>query len=1072
MSQQLFADILQGQISSQLEVSFPFWPLTAPQMPPPGDDFVAAAIALGDPPPSIEGSGDNKRLVSHGPALHYLYRQALYNEQFAIHVNVKGSPKLAQCVPGHLLGDETTNYGGGPRAARVMVIGKNPGTEEVRARRNFVGPSSSILFDALDELGVPDSERSAWYVDNLIHWPQLDTQSDGIPVSQKKDCAVLLAQTLRLVRPDFILCLGSDASKFLFGSAYGVTSLVGRAMDLNIPIFNQGESPLYHRARVMAVTHPAQVYRRPEMYDEFKTQVALFLSLCNGADIGGAETGLNHQCVYTERALKRIVDEIRNDPDPERRIIAVDAEWNGLYPTEANAYLRTIQFSSKHGEGITVVLRHQGGSQAFQPSIESAIAQLRRLLKWDRAQNWYPRVGGHFLRADMPWLIDAGLDLREEFMAAPTPDACRHQGGWDTGLMYHAVNEATSYRLTDMLVRLTTAPVYDARIKELVTDYCKANDIKKEDLEGYGFLADWELHPYACYDSDVTRRIAMRHFQAGGLLDADWFGNSSWEPFWRSQRAALGFLEMEANGMMLDKPRTDELTQLFSYVKEKLLESFRQKINWPEFNPGSAPQCVAFLFGDRYSAKRDRVTGATIPVRPPGALSLNLEPVKSTGKRSRLWADLVARGEAGNFNPSSDKEVLGIVGHAHPLAMQLRDLKFISQVLSGPLRAPTFGDDGVPVTDEDGYMTYEKGLASFVMRDGRVRTHFSQCKETGRASSARPPLQNLSSRREGDYKRILGIWDKKNNRAKGDYTDIFPTALYSHPLRSILRAEPDWVFVGTDLTGAEMAVLAWLSDDVNMIEHVRRNNLPESDPLHYDIHSNTAVRVFQLQCPPTKTGLEKAGHKSLRVAAKNVNFGIPYGRSAGAIARQCREEGVDVTEDDCQRMIEFYFSQYPRVQDFLAECRRRSQQDRFMAGSYGRWRRFISSRDRSVVGEQERQAQNFAIQNTVADNVQDAIYNFTMIRAERPDVVFRMILQLHDALYFEVPIPHLKAFKTEILPLCMVQRCPVWPRYLNNQRMPVQQPYFFGIDTEISENWGEEMTEARAVELGIDPALL
>ena len=92
------------------------------------------------------------------------------------------------------------------------------------------------------------------------------------------------------------------------------------------------------------------------------------------------------------------------------------------------------------------------------------------------------------------------------------------------------------------------------------------------------------------------------------------------------------------------------------------------------------------------------------------------------------------------------------------------------------------------------------------------------------------------------------------------------------------------------------------------------------------------------------------------MAAKNVNFGVPYGREAPAIARQCREEGTEVTDDQAQLLIDYYFNRYPRVRDFLTVCQSRSQDPRWVASTYGRFRRFVASRDRQVVGEQERQA--------------------------------------------------------------------------------------------------------------------
>lgn len=1091
----LFQSLRSGQpLAQEIDEQFPFYPLDTPGLPLPGANFIEHAVHLGDSPPVLSGGAKRTQsVVSWGGNLEYLLRRALYDAEFTLPVSGKAGKKVMRLVPGHLYGDDTSDMHGGPRPAKVMILGKQPGRDEVEARRNLVGTTSQILFDAFDELGVGD-ERFGFYVDNICKWGQVDEQSDSLPTAHKKDCELLLQQTLRLVQPDYLLCLGSEASKWLLGPAYGVNAMVGRTQMLTIPVNDRGEPVRYHTIQVMAATHPAAVHRTPELYPEFKAQIGVFISLINGAEVGRRETCIDHRNVYKHRELKAIVDEIIADPDPLRRIIAVDGEWEGESPNNPGAYLRTIQISTKHGEGICVVLRHQGGSPAFQPSIDHAKMELLRLLK--KNGSYVPRVGGHFLRADLPWLIAEGLDVRDEYAPADLPVNCRLQGGWDTSLAYHAYNETASYRLTDMTVRLTQAPVYDTLLKRHVVEYCHRHGMKHEDLEGYGFLPDWILHPekrdpewgsnYAQYDPDVTRRIIMRCIEDGGLLDQDWHGNSSWEPYWRSHRASLGVLEMEMTGIKLDKDRVDCLTTLFFEAKQRLLDNFRQAINWPMFNPESSPQCVAFLFGDRYSQKRDKLTGERLTIRPPEAMTLNLTPIKSTGKRSKLWADIVARNETNAYTPSSDKEVLGIIGHAHPLAMQLRDLKFITQVLKGSLRPPRVEEDGVGwAQDEEGHLQYDRGLASAAQADGRVHTHISQNKETGRAASARPPLQNLSKRREGDYARILGSQRNYDMMAKikredpnapepryGDYDRIYPQPLYRSPIRTIFCASPGHVLVEADYTGAELAVIAWLANDKNMIEHVRRNILPEKHPDHYDIHSHTAVDTFQLSCEPTKKGLKDAGLSPLRVAAKNVNFGIPYGRSAEAIARQCKEEGTDVSEADCQLMIEGYFRRYPGTARFLTACEQRSQNEQWLAGPFGRFRRFIRTRDRGVIGEQQRQSKNFPIQNAVADAAWTAIYNFWKFKQDNPQYGFKMCLQIHDALLFEVPIPELRDFLTNVLRPCMIDNVPIWPRHLDNTPMYVEAPYHFGIDHEIQLNWGEDITKEQAASLGIPQDLL
>ena len=78
-----------------------------------------------------------------------------------------------------------------------------------------------------------------------------------------------------------------------------------------------------------------------------------------------------------------------------------------------------------------------------------------------------------------------------------------------------------------------------------------------------------------------------------------------------------------------------------------------------------------FLFGHQFCYKQDRA-GEPACIVPDGATVLGLTPIKSTGKRSKVWRDLLDRQETHLYTPSTDKEVLGILGHEDPLAMQLR----------------------------------------------------------------------------------------------------------------------------------------------------------------------------------------------------------------------------------------------------------------------------------------------------------------------------------------------------------------------------------------------------------------
>ena len=93
-------------------------------------------------------------------------------------------------------------------------------------------------------------------------------------------------------------------------------------------------------------------------------------------------------------------------------------------------------------------------------------------------------------------------------------------------------------------------------------------------------------------------------------------------------------------------------------------------------------------------------------------------------------------------------------------------------------------------------------------------------------------------------------------------------------------------------------------------------------------------------------------------------------------------------------------------------------------------------------------------------------------KKQNPVYQFRLALQIHDSLLFEVPIPELRHFIKNVMRQCMVENVPIWPRYLDNTPMPVAKPYHFGIDYKIQLNWGEDIAEEDMKRLGIDPELL
>ncbi len=1089
---------------------FPVLPYDTVGLPPVGIDFqryaetICGSAALNETE-ALKGLRGNARkeakarlLASEAdhrlrfePAVEYVHLLALYADDFWMKVQVKKRLEDAVFCPGTTDGSaDLPPFVGPPHhldprllEKRIMVVGKFAGMDDRDRDGNLAGGAAEML-RAYQECGIAGDDVAHWYFTHLVKHKPLDPSSTTLPKDWVNNCAPLLYNELCLFRPHYVLCLGSDTAKAVIGPTASVTKLMGRVVDGVLTDHRPGETKTTVSFQSMASIHPSYAAKKPEAFPDLVNAVGAFWSLVNGVRAADSEVGLRHVEIYTLKHLRNVVDEIIADAKPGvHQPIAVDLEWHGRWPGESNAYVRTVQFTHKPKTAFCLVLRSEGGKTAFRGGQSAAVKELNRLLKSTPGKkNRKVRLGGHYLRADLPWLMHLGVDPREEYRVAKTPELTKTQGGWDTMTMCHAYMESIEggYKLENLAARFCGIPRYDEPLDLWKKEYKLKRGFKDADLEGYGMIPDELLHKYASYDVDATIRLFERFNGVGdepGLLDGvPGKRVDSREASWTSHNAALAALEMEMNGVLVDRNRGDELTRLFMDAKVQRLHEFRTEIGWKDFNPGSTQQVQEFLFGEAYNGRRDPLTQVPIRIRPKGVATLRLTPVKTTGKRGKVWERVVTDRQEHLFSASTDKETLGILSHAPGLVRlkkgeapvdkwrlvaKLLDIKRVTQVLQGTLRKP-IDVNGVEVTDEDDNLEYDGGLLYFVNEDGRVRTHFGMV-ETGRWSSWKCNLQNISKRREDDYKRIL-------------------KEKYKFPIRSIITARPGCLLIEADYKMAEMAGIGMLAQDDAMLEVVRRNCLDDDHPDFLDPHGAMAFDAFRVDNPEnrklfeaynakegtnikwaaTKACLKALGRESLRVAAKNVAFGVPYGRSADAISRQCREENAEVSVEDAQKLIDAYLEKYPDVAIFLELCKACVADPGYMIGSFGRPRRFAPASDRSVVGEQERQAMNFVVQNLVAEVLRlacAALYDYrsSLERSGDPRT-FDMLLPIHDALLFEVPYEHVVWFVDEVLPMCMVDKVDIWPRDLAGHPLPgVEKPYHLNIDTEVYRYWGEKI---------------
>ena len=112
-----------------------------------------------------------------------------------------------------------TVFGEGPRTARVMLVGEQPGHEEDTRGKPFVGPAGRVLEEALEAAGV---ERDTVYVTNAVKHFKFEPRGKW-RIHQKPDaaevraCRPWLESEVRSVKPRVIVCLGATAAQALMG---------------------------------------------------------------------------------------------------------------------------------------------------------------------------------------------------------------------------------------------------------------------------------------------------------------------------------------------------------------------------------------------------------------------------------------------------------------------------------------------------------------------------------------------------------------------------------------------------------------------------------------------------------------------------------------------------------------------------------------------------------------------------------------------------------------------------------------------------------------------------------------
>ena len=871
----------------------------------------------------------------------------------------------------------------------IYVLGAEPSFVEWKTGVNFSGDFGELLLDSLRQ-NIPDNVDPYIYVANLL---RIYNCPKSLKTKATRDFSPLVFLELGVLAPDHIICLGSQALK-LFTKK---TQTVVREKPESYTYKVIGSGGLIHTKTALVHVLPLGAL---QSFSENRLFQNLIKRTCTQIFLGTTpETPkIEYKRIDSPEDLNTYLKPVYDKAKTLSVHIAFDLEWNGRFPGDGNSYIRTINIAhdaNEQTDTAVVVLTAPGGEWIFKGTKEDLQTSLNPI--FDVNNNI--QVVGHNFIADVPYLEHLGIPAKQKFLFPENLDASDpdYPGVFDTIIAYHAVDECGQFGLEKAARIWLDFPDWSQELAK----YLK--EIGKDD--GYGEIPEEILLPYAATDAYITLELAKA---LRPCLSQDHFRNNCWKPYWINLRAQPAFLEMFETGVQIDTDRALSLAEVYNEVREKLIEEFRQEICWPTFNIQSYPQCVELLYGEKYTGKA--------AVRPEGATSFCLDPIKTTDGKE--WDDSCIPGKV---SPSTDLDTLNNLAVKEPRIRTLRDIRVLNQITKTILPVQEEGDE------EAG------GILGFICSDGKIHPSYSALKETRRCSSSRPNLQNLPNSEEDSYKAILG-------------------EKYIAPIRSIIVAPAGHTLVEIDYSGAELLLIGVAANDKNLIEDYYRSTLPDDDPNKLDIHSNIAVLAFGLDCPPTKAGLKSIGKAHYRMAAKQIIFGLNYGRGVKSCYFQLVTEGVDVEERDVYQVVDTIYRRYDKVKELQDAAKSRVHTHRWLANCFGSYRRFYLTRAKDAVAKMEREAMNFICQSGVADAISTAMYNF-YTHPTRKEINYKFSMHNHDALLFVVPDQHVERFVNETVHQCMKEGVKFQSCTLDGKPRPNSPWYQFELEAKTGKRW-------------------
>lgn len=664
------------------------------------------------------------------------------------------------------IGSRVCLAGQGPEQCDVMFIATTVEDADVATELNFSmgsgvklkqtprffkGPAGVMFKDLASSANIQMDEC---FYTALCRW-SLPKEQRGKPKSHDIDWGRdMLEYEIATVKPKLIVAIGKPVFDFLM-------DIKMAARDLDGGGFFRCEK---HNCLVYPLPDTYQLVTRPERMERFRIDLVEIRRMRD--DLLGypiTRIPLNYKTITNNQELTEFVDQMLAD---KVVVVSPDCEWHGA--NHVSGKLRSLQLSWLPGHAVYIRFMDDKLNYAFDIDYKAVGAILSRWL--DKPEVKYI---GHHISADLPWMHHVlGLQWYQKALM-------------DTEFALQVVDEYADLGLERLALAYTDLGRYDL---DLVLWKKKT---KADVSEGYGFIPDEILIPYALKDVDVCIRtypILMQKLAQQDLLN---YYTKIFNPF-----VTDVFTNFALVGLPMDINRMDELRDLYSFAKDEMASILSSMIHKEargfllETIVSSSPDpTVAKLIYDQivhlvtgqevdlaFGLFKDMVGAAKLGelecvfwhyvdspnfnIRSTPEMRRWLfdikgyTPVKTTNQKAKgmptmSWEKVLMMPEDKQrlFTPSVDTQSLQILSEIHKdeILEYLLELNAVGNISKGMLKEPTL--------DDEGNLTRENGLHFWLSPDGRVHGQMSTT-ETGRPRCVH---EDTLVRCRSGYKRIAEV---------------------------------------------------------------------------------------------------------------------------------------------------------------------------------------------------------------------------------------------------------------------------------------------------------------------------